>query len=168
MKLVNEKGKLFGIINVVDLFVFLAVLLVIGGVGWRIFGAKIAEVTAPTVKMTMTARVRGASPQQFAEMTKNIPAQLVSGNELVSGAYLIKAESQPYIVQIPTADGRIVDAVDPTRVDVIFTIEAQVTSSINTKIGTQEVRAGRTFTVKTKHIEHIGVIETLTFDSAGD
>jgi len=168
MKLVNEKGKLFGIINVVDLFVLLAVLLIVGGVGWRIFGNQIAEVTAPTVKMTMIARVRAASPQQYAEMCKNVPAQLVSGNDLVSGAYLIKAESEPYIVQISTDDGRLVDAVDPTRIDVIFTIEAQVTSGTVTKIGTQEVRAGRTFTVKTKYIEHIAVIETLTFDDGGE
>ncbi|NLM60645.1 MAG: DUF4330 family protein, partial [Clostridiales bacterium] len=38
MKLVNEKGKLFGLINLVDLLVLLFILLVAGGIVWKIFG----------------------------------------------------------------------------------------------------------------------------------
>ena len=34
MKIINEKGKLFGIINVVDLLVLVAAIAVVAGVGY--------------------------------------------------------------------------------------------------------------------------------------
>ncbi|MGE4547983.1 MAG: DUF4330 family protein, partial [Intestinibacillus sp.] len=34
MKILSEKGKLFGLINIVDLFVLVAVIAVVGGIGW--------------------------------------------------------------------------------------------------------------------------------------
>lgn len=43
MKLINEKGKLFGVINVVDLLVLLAVIAVAAGVGYKLFAPQIAE-----------------------------------------------------------------------------------------------------------------------------
>ena len=36
MKIINEKGKLFGVINVVDLLVLLAVIAVVIGVGYKL------------------------------------------------------------------------------------------------------------------------------------
>lgn len=35
MKIINEKGKLFGIINVVDLLVLVAAIAVVAGVGYQ-------------------------------------------------------------------------------------------------------------------------------------
>lgn len=169
MKLINDKGKLFGIINVVDLLVLLAVVLVVGGVGWRILGPKIAEVAAPTTKITVTSRVRGAYPRQLEEMlSHDVPSKLVSGNSYIDGADLVKIDSEPYVVQLPTDDGRLVNAVDPTRIDIIFTVEATVPQGgAVTKIGTQEMRAGRDFTVKTRYIEQSSIIETVAYENEG-
>lgn len=164
MKLINEKGKLFGVINVVDLLILLAVLLVVGGVGWRILGPKLATAAAPNTKVTVTMRVRGAHPRQLAEIEKNVPAPLVSGDSFVAGASVVKVSSEPYVVQTPTATGEIKEAVDPTRIDILFTVEASVPAGgAVTKIGTQEVRAGRDFTVKTRYIEQIAIIETISY-----
>lgn len=166
MKLINEKGKLFGIINAVDLLILLAVILVVGGIGWRIFGPKLAEAAAPMTKATITMRVRGAHPRQLTEILKHVPSKLVSGNSYIDGANLVKIDSEPYVVQNPTATGEIVEAADPTRIDIIFTIEAKVPASgAVTKIGTQEVRAGRDFTVKTRYIEQIAIIETIVYEN---
>ena len=60
MKIINEKGKLFGIINLVDLVCLLLVLLVAAGVGWKLLGPKVEEAVAPTTTMTSTFRIRGA------------------------------------------------------------------------------------------------------------
>jgi hypothetical protein len=38
MKLIDEKGKLFGLINIVDFLVLLAVLLVLGGAVYKFKG----------------------------------------------------------------------------------------------------------------------------------
>ena len=63
MKLISEKGKLFGIINIVDLLILLAVILVAGGIGWKVFGSTITEVASPTTELTMTVRhPRGHAP----------------------------------------------------------------------------------------------------------
>lgn len=36
MKIINEKGKLFGVINIVDLLVVLAVIAVAAGIGYKL------------------------------------------------------------------------------------------------------------------------------------
>ena len=43
MKIINEKGKLFGIINVVDLLVLVAAIAVVAGVGYKLFAKQIKE-----------------------------------------------------------------------------------------------------------------------------
>ena len=43
MKIINEKGKLFGLINIVDFLVLLAVLAVVGGLGWKLLGPKVVS-----------------------------------------------------------------------------------------------------------------------------
>ncbi len=51
------------------------------------------------------------------------------------------------------------DAEDPTRVDILVTITADVPAdNAITKIGTQEIREGRDHTIKTRYIEHIATI----------
>ena len=47
MKIINEKGKLFGIINVVDLLVLVAAIAVVAGVGYKLFAQQIKEVASP-------------------------------------------------------------------------------------------------------------------------
>ena len=56
MKIINEKGKLFGIINVVDLLVLVAAIAVVAGVGYKLFAKQIKEVASPQVSLTMTVR----------------------------------------------------------------------------------------------------------------
>ena len=52
MKIINEKGKLFGIINVVDLLVLVAAIAVVAGVGYKLFAKQIKEVASPQVSLT--------------------------------------------------------------------------------------------------------------------
>ena len=39
MKIINEKGKLFGLINIVDLLVLIAAVAVAAGVGYKLLPA---------------------------------------------------------------------------------------------------------------------------------
>ena len=57
MKIINEKGKLFGLINIVDFLVLLAALAVIGGLGWKLLGTQVVEAVSPTVTMRTQLRV---------------------------------------------------------------------------------------------------------------
>ena len=82
MKIINEKGKLFGVVNIVDLLVLLAVIAVAVGVGYKLFAPQIADATAKQVPMTAIVRVRGATPFLVAEIERNdqVGKQIVSGS----------------------------------------------------------------------------------------
>lgn len=166
MKIVNEKGKLFGLINVVDLLVLLALVAIIGGVGYKLFGHQISESVSPTVKMTTVIRIRGTTPFLVSELEKDnqVGKNIVSGNDYLSDAVITDMWFEDYVTQSTTDDGRIVDSVDPSKKDVMFVIESTVSEGTATpKIGTQEVRAGRTYIVKTNTFEVSGNIESVTF-----
>ena len=57
MKIINEKGKLFGIINVVDLLVLVAAIAVVAGVGYKLFAKQIKEVDTEIGRASCRERV---------------------------------------------------------------------------------------------------------------
>ena len=167
MKIINEKGKLFGLINLVDLFVLIAVIAVVAGVGYKLVAPKVAEAVSPQVTMTTVLRVRGATPFLVEELQREgndqVGKKLVSGNEYVD-AEIKSLTVEDYVQQIPTADGRIANALDPSKKDVVIIVESQVRKDTPApKIGTQEVRAGRTFIIKTNNFETTANIDSVEF-----
>ena len=163
MKLVDDRGKLFGIINLVDLLLLLTLLAVIGGVGYKILEPMIRERISPPQTLTMVCRVRNVYPRVYESIKdRPLPAQLIAGNSLVKDAYVTAIEAVPYENQLPTDDGRYESAVDPNRIDLMFTIEAKVPSGMDVlKVGTQEVRVGLGQYVKTTWFEFSANIEYL-------
>ena len=169
MKVINEKGKLFGVINIVDLLVLIAAIAVVAGVGYKLFAPQISEITSPQVSMTVTVRVRGATPFLVEEVQRNsqVGKQIVSGSSFTD-AVITDMQIEDYVQQVTTADGSIVNALDPSKKDLVFTIETTVPEGTAApSIGTQEVRAGRTFIVKTNDFETTGNIDMVDIaDSA--
>lgn len=166
MKIIDEKGKLFGLVNIVDLMVLVAVLAATAAIGVKLFAAPIAEYVAPSVPMTTVFRVRGASDLLVNEINRN-PLEgkkLVAGTEFID-AEVLSCEIEDYVVQVMTDDGRIVDATDPTKKDIVITVVSTVARGTATpKIGNQEVRAGRTFIFKTVDFEMIANIDSVVID----
>ena len=160
MKVVNEKGKLFGIINVVDLILLIAVIAVVGAIGWKLFGGSVTDAVAPQVKLTTQVDIIGTAPRIVQEIERQnlVGQKIVSGNQYVD-ATITDVKIEDYVVQAIRADGVIVDAKDPSKKDVIFTITTTVPKgTASPKIGSQEVRAGRTYIVKTQTFECSGTI----------
>lgn len=170
MKIINEKGKLFGIINVVDLLVLLAAIAVVVGVGFKLFAPQIQEARAEQVKMTTVVRVRGATPFLVKEVQRNsqVGKKMVSGNSYTD-AVITDMKIEPYDQQVVTADGKIVTTRDPDKRDLVFTIESTVAKgTASPSIGTQEVRAGRTLIVKTNDFETTGNIDVVDIADAAE
>nr|WP_297173540.1 DUF4330 domain-containing protein [uncultured Agathobaculum sp.] len=168
MKIINEKGKLFGVINVVDLLVLLAAIAIVVGVGYKLFAPQIADAAARQVPMTITVRVRGATPFLTDEVQRNsqVGKQIVSGNSYTN-AVITDMQIEDYVQQVMTADGNIVDATDPSKKDLVFTIETTVPEgTASPTIGTQEIRAGRTMIVKTNDFETTGNIDMVDIGEA--
>ena len=165
MKIIDEKGRLFRIINVVDLLVLLAFVLIVAGIAWKLFAPAVKNAVAPQIKMTAVMRIRGAAPYLAGELTANpqIGKRLVAGNSYTN-AVITKVEIVPYVLQAITSDGRIVDATDPSKKDILITVEAYVPKDTPTPtVANQEVRAGRTFTLKTRDFESAPTIDSVRF-----
>lgn len=165
MKLVNEKGKLFGIINVIDLVILLAVILVAAAAVYKFAAPTVGDVVAPKSDMYVSMRIRGAMDYLNAELLKMQPGdKLVAGNGYID-AEIVSVESLPYLSAANTADGKFVTAADPQKYDVIVTVHSkQSKTDPILKIGTQEVRIGRGFILKTQTVEVNSIIETVEFD----
>lgn len=166
MKIVNEKGKLFGIINIVDLLILIIIIAVVGGVGWKLLGPQVADKVSSQVDMTAKVVVIGAAPRLVAEIDRQdlIGQRLVGGNEYLP-ATIEDIQIEDYVIQAVTAEGTIVDARDPSKKDVTFTLKTKVPAGTpSPKIGSQEVRAGKTFIVKAQTFEVSGTIRSVDID----
>jgi len=164
MKIINEKGKLFGIINVVDFIAVLVVIIVAGGVLWKVLDVDVTDIISSQMKsITYTVRIPAATESYFDQLESfGFPQQLVSGSDYVANAYIVSAVTEPYKVYGVNSSGKSVVSNDPTRIDIIVTIEAEVREGPCITIGSQEVRVGKTHIVKSDSFEMSGTTETLT------
>jgi len=166
MKLVNERGKLFGIINLVDFVLLLVIILGGLAVGYKMFNKPIQEIVSNEVPVTVTVRVRGAMPYLVDEMMANIKA----GDRLVSGtsydnAEVVSLEAVPYVYTGADKEGQPMDITDPSKKDIIITVKSVGDPDAAIfKIGSQEVRTGRGFTFKTNRFEIASTVQSVRFD----
>lgn len=163
MKVINEKGKLFGIINIIDLVVLLVLILVAGGVGYKFFGDKLSTVTggeSSTKDIVFTVKC-------YSRDT-TVAQQLQVGDELVSlvsksGAHVTAVSYTNAQETVNTADGREVLATNPVKQEVTVTVKMRASGSATIfKLGSQDVAAGKVFTVKTQKVEINGTVETVS------
>ncbi len=160
MKLVNEKGKLFGLINVVDLLIFVAVIAVAGAIAWQVLGTKVNEAVSTQVELTAEIVIVGTPPRLVDEAVRQdlVGKKLVSGNDYMN-AVITDIWLEDYVIQATRDDGVIVDSKDPSKKDVVVKISTTVPKGTpSPKIGSQEIRAGRTYILKTQTFECIGTI----------
>lgn len=162
--MVDEKGKLFGKINIIDLLVLIVVIIVAIVLGIRLLGKSNYLPTAENQGATIeyVARVSRMDPAAYEAVKAHIDSgenQLMASGEMLD-AYITGMTVAPNVGVIETADGRRLEVEDPYYVDVYFTIRANVANPITRLIGTQEVRVGKNHLVKTVGIEFNGLIIT--------
>lgn len=165
MKIVNEKGKLFGIINVVDLIILLCVAVAAVAVIYKFAAPAASDVIAPKSDMYVTMRVRGAMDYLKAEVEKLEPGQkLVAGSDYVAETELVSVGSVPYLAAATSDAGQFITATDPQKSDLIIVIKAKQNKDEPIyKVGNQEVRIGRGFIFKTQTVEVNAIIEKVEF-----
>lgn len=169
MKLINEKGKLFGLINLVDLLVILFILLVVGGVAWKVFGAQIMGVIddisiagKQRETVTYTVRITGVDPIYYDQAMKiGLPQQLAINEGVVDGCYLIGMTSEQAYTVTTDATGTTNRVPYEGRIDIICTVEAKIPPGDFITVGSQEVRIGKSHVVKTQFFELTGLVQTI-------
>lgn len=166
MKLINERGKLFGLINLVDLVLLLVIVLAVAAFGYKALNKPIQEITSEVTPATVTLRVRGAMPY----LTDELLDKVHPGDRLVSGssydnAEVVSLEVTPHVYSTLNEDCVAVEVTDPHKSDIMITVKTSgVENNPVFKIGSQEVRIGRTFTFKTNRCEIVATIESVEFD----
>jgi len=159
MKIVNEKGKLFGLINIVDLSIIILIVLIGSVLVLKTMGKDIGPVESATQDITVTFR----ASLRTADQAK----ALKEGDQLISllkpvDAYIKSVALNPLPVPISTADGKAVYSNDPIRKELIvkFTMKASKGNGI-IKLDSQDICAGKEFTLKTHTFESKGSIEAI-------
>ena len=155
MSVIDEKGKLGGKINIIDLIVILVVLAAVAAVfvlGGRGGGGAPQHVV-------YTVEVQGVDEDVYKNIQNMRPSQLLSSEQLQDG-YVTKVEG----TKVQENDQARIDAYQNVyfvgmrpglagAYDVVCTVEANITDTVNSKIGSQEIRVGRNHIVKTVDFE---------------
>ena len=167
MKVVDEKGKLFGKLNIIDLLVVVLLIVAVALVATKLLGKDSAGSVGTTV-LTYTVKVEGVDPQVYEGVRDYIPSdgtgdQLMANGEMAD-AYVTGVSAVPHEGGITMTDVNGTTLTFPTEedtLDLTFTIQANVVNAVTNEVGTQEVRIGKTHIVKTVHFELTnGIITT--------
>ena len=163
MKLLDEKGRLFGKINLVDLIVIVVIVAVVIGVVWKVFGDSIEEAVTADSGSTLTYEVvvTGIDNEICDSVMESYAGQMMSNGELVEG-YVIDCQIEPYYVTDISDSGEFISAVSQTRSNLRFVMVATLEDGdIANTVGSQEVRIGKSHIVKTCDIELTGTVTAL-------
>lgn len=163
MKLLDEKGRLFGKINLVDLLVIVVILVVAIGVLWKAFGDNIESAVSANTDNTLTYEVvcYGVDNDVCDTVAQDYVGQLMSNGELVDG-YVVDCQVEPYYITNVGDDGSSLAAASQTRSNLRFVIVVSLDNGdISNTVGSQEVRVGKSHIVKTCDIEVTGTVTAL-------
>jgi len=168
MKILDQKGRLFGIINIVDL-ILIVLIVVIAWVGFSKISshAKTTQENTPNTSQTefveikpgeaiINVKIPLADPLMAQSLHKN--DYLVTGN-ILTKAYIKDIQIKDGIYERTSSEGKVIVAKHPYKKDVYVTIYGYVTfEGATIKLDKQTVRVGKTFYVKTRTVEMVGVV----------
>ena len=161
MKLIDEKGKLFGKVNLIDLAVVMLILFLVVAVGYKVLGPKI--LTSPTAQGEVTAVVKFSfrSDNMIKAIQKG--QQLVFGTNYIADAFITDVKSNLADYTSSDAQGKVHYEKHPVLKDMYVTIKAKINTNVPIlKIGAQELAQGKKFILKTQTIEMEGSVENIT------
>lgn len=171
MKVLDEKGRLFGKINLVDALVVLVVIIIVVGVVWKLLGDDISDAVSSSTDQTLTYEVTcyGVENDLCDVVMSDYVGQLMSNGDLLDG-YIVSCAVEPYYASNSDSSGQSVAAASPNKSNLVFTIVFSLPQGdIANTVGSQEVRIGKSHIVKTCDIEITGTVTGLEItDGAPD
>lgn len=155
MKIINEKGKLFGIINIIDLGVILIIALLIGGGAKRM--KKNPGITAETKKALITIEVSDVRTPTVDGIVIGDPLYHYDKGGIIG--QIIEKKVENYKEPVESGDGRWISAEVPDKYVVIMTVEADVKENPDVIIaGGEQIRIGTQFKLKNRNVAVLGTI----------
>lgn len=149
MKFIDERGRIFGKINIFDFLLLIAIVLAIGAVGYKMVKNKQESSGLIATKAYIMTVKSFAMPASYSEALKKDNRIYYDIDEFVN-AKIISITETPAKLEVLADDGRVVQAESADLKDVIVDIE--VVDKLNDhdiKVGRYSVAVGGKFTVKT-------------------
>lgn len=164
MSVIDKKGRIFGKLNIIDLIAILLIVAVLALIGYKLLGSD-EDLAGSGQSVVYTVEVKGVEPEVYDFIQDNLPSQLTASNEMLD-AYVTAAEGtliEEDLYSLEAGSGtsgeKIIRAEAGTY-DVVFTIEGTVKDNLSSKLGTQEIRVGKSHIVKTTLFELEGGVIT--------
>ncbi len=152
MKIIDEKGKLFGLINIIDLIVLLLIVIIVVG-GAKRFGNKPVLTTEET-PAKITFEVRNVRDITVDQIQVGDPIYFYDRGGYIGT--ISDKEVKPYTEEVEY-EGTWVNAEMPGKYFVYFTIDAQVRDSEDVVVaGGEQVRVGVEMRMKNKKVAFFG------------
>lgn len=157
MRIIDEKGKLFGKLNIIDLLAILIIIAVLA-----LLGVKLTShgngLGGGGQRIVYTVKVSGVNEEVYRSIEAQLPSQLMASEEMQDGYVTavegIPVEEDTYLLEdnAGTNTTRLYHE-EPGSYDLIFTIEANIQDTLTSKLGSQEIRVGKSHIVKTTTFE---------------
>ena len=168
--MLDEKGRLFGKINIIDLLVLLLIVVVAVVVGIKLLGGGglLSGNHTQGGTITYTVKVEGVDPDVYDAIKGYKGDKLMASGTTIAGSEIVDITSEPHAAAITlnTQSGALQLPLEDGLLDLTFTIKAQVPDVVTNEVGTQEVRIGKSHIVKTVHFELTnGIVTSCSWDS---
>ena len=98
MKLVDERGKLFGKLNLIDLLVILLLIVAVALIGWKVTRKDGASNTSRTI-LTYTVEVEGVDQEVYEGIKAYVPGESGIGDQLMANGEMVDA----YVTNVTAA-----------------------------------------------------------------
>ncbi len=167
MKLIDGNGKIFGKINIVDLFVVVIVLAVVAAVGYRLLSPDVNNEGTSLSTEDEYCYVTLYCNQMVPEMSSsvNIGDKMVA-NGKYTDAEIVAVGEKPAAYVGYNSDGVAVLSDHPLWKDLTVVIREKVSpNSVILKVGEQEARVGYQYIFKTQRVESGAKIRRVEFES---
>lgn len=154
MKIVNEKGKLFGLINIIDLAVILILGLIVVGGASRLKTKPI--IVNEDSKAVITYEVSDIRMATVENIIVGDPIYHYDKGGFIGNITDVKVE--PYKEPVES-DGKWINAEIPEKYVATFTVDADVRDNPDVLVsGGEQTRIGVQFRVKNKRIAFFGTV----------
>ncbi len=165
MKFIDDKGKLFGKVNIVDIIVVLVIVAIVAAVAVRFTSDKLNANGLNPASEDQYCYVTAYSSLQVPE----VAASLKVGDHIVAGgkytdAEIVDIKVEPAAYVGVNTEGKAVYSEHPLWKDVTVVIKEKIDpSNITIKVGGQEARVGYSYIVKTQTVEANAKIRGIEF-----
>ena len=159
-KLIDENGRLFGVISIVDVIVIVIALALIGAIYAKFHVLEKTSTTTPTTAVTYQVKVSTVRSAAVETIREGDTVYSSTGVELGTVAGI---STEPAQRSTPLSDGTLVLAPIENRIDMYLTVETPATISggryyINK---TFELNVNREPSLLTKYNSFGGIITSL-------